>query len=46
MSHSQTVETRRRKHRARKVLAVAVKQAKKLRKRNPKTAGAVAPTSP
>jgi len=43
MSHSKTVQTRRRKHRARKILAVETKRAKKLRKA--KTAAAAAPKS-
>ena len=43
MSHSQTVETRRRKARARKVLEGASKRAKKLKNRSAKTTGAVAP---
>jgi hypothetical protein len=38
MSHSQTVQTRRRKKRALKDRAVAAKLAKKLRNRNAKTA--------
>lgn len=45
MSHSQTVQTRRRKKRAQKDRAVATKQAKKLRNRNAKTAGADTPQS-
>jgi hypothetical protein len=40
MNHSQTVETRRRKKRALKVRAAAARQAKKLKNRNAKTAGA------
>ena len=40
MSHSQMVETRRRKKRALKGRAVAAKQAKKLKNRNAKPAGA------
>jgi len=40
MSHSQTVQTRRRKHRAKKVLEGATKRAKKLKKQTAKKAGA------
>jgi hypothetical protein len=36
MSHSQTIQTRRRKQRARKDLVVAAKQAKRLKKQNAK----------
>lgn len=46
MSHSQTVQTRRRKLRARRLLAVASKQAKKQRNRNAKTPAAAATKSP
>ncbi len=46
MSHSETVQTRRRKKRALKERAVAEKQAKKLRNRKPKLAGAAAPKAP
>ncbi len=45
MSHSQTVQTRRRKKRAEKVLAVAAKREKKLRKQNAKVTGANTPKS-
>lgn len=45
MSHSETVQTRRRKKRALKARAVAEKQAKKLRNRKAKTAGAAVPQS-
>ena len=45
MSHSQTVQTRRRKKRAEKDRAVSAKQAKKLRNRSAKTAGADTPQS-
>jgi len=45
MSHSKTLHTRRSKHRAKKMLDVASKQAKKLRNRSAKTAGAAAPKS-
>ena len=46
MSHSQLVQTRRRKQRVRKDLAGAAKRAKKLSKQNAKKAGADAPKSP
>lgn len=46
MSHSQTVETRRRKARARKLLEGATKREKKLKNRAAKPAGAAAPKSP
>jgi len=42
-NHSQLVQTRRRKQRAKKDSAMAAKQAKKLRKQDAKKAGAVAP---
>lgn len=45
MSHSQTVQTRRRKQRAKKDLAVMTKRAKKLKKQSTKAAGAGAPKS-
>ena len=46
MNHSQTVQTRRRKQKAKKDLAVMAKRAKKLRKQTAKAAGAGAPKSP
>ena len=45
MSHSQTVETRRSKARARKILEGAAKRAKKMKKRAAKSAVAAAPKS-
>jgi hypothetical protein len=45
MSHSQTVQTRRRKKRAEKVLAGETKRAKRLRNRTAKPAAAAAPKS-
>ena len=46
MSHSQTVETRRRKARAKKLVEGTAKREKKLKNRTAKPAVAAAPKSP
>ncbi len=46
MSHSQLVQTRRKKMRTRKDIEVAAKREKRLRKQNAKPAAPAAPKSP